>query len=155
LFAPSDETTAERLRLPPAISFLSRQLALTRLVLAWKSAVNRGMLALRDGEEIGIPASATDAAPLARDLARPGDDMAIAGVSWDAIRKLGGRDQGGYFQVTVDFVKIVAEQWPAYIAEHDRIDPAARRDQLVRARAAELAADTSGRRFVVAGSMGS
>jgi ATP-dependent helicase/nuclease subunit B len=155
LLAPADETTGELLVLPPAISFLSRRLALTRLVLAWRRELRRSLLPLGEGEEIGIPASAADAARLARDLARLGDDMAIAGVAWDAVARLAGGDQAGYFQITLDFLKIVAEQWPAYLAETSRLDPAARRDQLIRARAAALAREASPKPFIVAGSTGS
>jgi ATP-dependent helicase/nuclease subunit B len=155
LFATPDETTAERLTLPPAIPFLSRHLALTRLILAWRETLARASRSVAEGDGLRIPASAADAARLARDLTRLGDDMAISGVSWEALRSLAGDDHAHYFQITLDFLKIVAEQWPAHLAEIGRLDPAARRDQLIRQKAAALGRNGSDRPFIVAGSTGS
>jgi ATP-dependent helicase/nuclease subunit B len=150
LFAVPAETASEALSLPPAMPFLSRHLALTRLILSWWRAMDRAADGL--GRAAG---SAADAARLARDLARLGDDMAIAEVPWDAIRKLGGDDHAHYFQLTLDFLKIVAEQWPAHLAAIGRIDPAVRRDQIIRARAGMFASEGSPRPIIVAGSTGS
>ncbi len=150
LFDVPDETTEERLTLPPAIPFLSRHLALTHLILAWRQTIRR---AGSDGDA-RIPGSAADAARLARDLARLGDDMAIAGVSWETLRGLAGSEHAEYFQLTLDFLKIVAEQWPQYLRDAGRLDPAARRDQLTRDRAAALARGNA-KPTIIAGSTGS
>ena len=138
LLNPAVETGAGRLILPPAISALSRRLALTRLTLAWGRAARRDLLAIDPDEELLIPASAADAARLAGDLARLMDDMEIAGVSWDAIRNLAPEDHAGYFQITLDFLKIVTEHWPAFLAERGVVDPVARRDLMIRAEATRL-----------------
>ena len=93
LFAASDETTSERLMLPPPISFLARHLAVTRLILAWRSGVRRSLLALGDGEELRVPASAADAARLARDLAQ------LEATTWRS-RAYRGRPCGGWRETT-------------------------------------------------------
>ena len=59
-----------------------------------------------------------------------------------------------YWQLTLDFLKIASEFWPAYLAETDRIEPAARRDQLIEAEAARLTRQSGGP-VIAAGSTGS
>ncbi|MEO8667208.1 MAG: double-strand break repair protein AddB [Bauldia sp.] len=153
LLDPGIEAPADRLTLPPAVSPLARQLILTELTLAWGRTVRNEMLRLGPSEEILIPASPADAARLAADLARLIDDMAIAGLSFDAVARLAPDDQTGYFRVTLDFLKIAAEFWPRRLTELGRADPTARRDALIRAEAIRL----PGRRGVTiaAGSTGS
>ncbi len=149
------EQTADRLVLPPTISRLNRRLALATLTLAWARTVRRELLELIPGEGLAIPASAADATYLAGDLARLLDDMETAGVPWDALARLVPEDQARYFQITLDFLKIVAERWPAYLEEIGRVDPAVRRDTLIRAAASELRRQPAGHPIVAAGSTGS
>ena len=150
LLAPSDEPAAERLALPAAVTPLARRLALTRLVLAWGRAVRRELLALSPDEPLLIPASAADAARLAGDLARLLDDMETNGIPWTRLAEIVPEEHASYFQITLDFLKIVAEQWPSHLAELGLTDPAMRRDTLVRAAAARLSGPV-----VAAGSTGS
>ena len=155
LLSPAAESEADRLVLPPAISKLARQLALTRLTLAWGRAVRRELLALGPGEPLLIPASAADAARLAADLARLMDDMATAGVQPEAIGNLAPDDHARYFQITLDFLGIAFEAWPAHLAEHNLVDPAKRRDTLIRAEAERLRDRTPQGPIIAAGSTGS
>ncbi len=138
LLAPAAATSADLLVLPPAISRLDRRLILTALTLQWGRVVRREQLALAADEPLLIPASAADATRLAGDLARLIDDMETAGVAWQTLRRLVPEEHAHYFQITLDFLKIVAEGWPAHLAEIDRVDPAARRDKLIRAAADRL-----------------
>ncbi len=150
LLAPSAEPVAQRLVLPAAVSPLRRLLALARLILAWAGSVRRELLMLSPDEPLLIPASAADAARLAGDLARLLDDMETAGIPWQRLREIVPDDHARYYQITLDFLKIVAEQWPAHLAEIGLTDPAVRRDTLIRASAARLAGPV-----VAAGSTGS
>ena len=154
LLAAADEATAERLAVPPAISRLDRRLALSELTLAWGRAVGRAPLALAPDEPLAIPASAANATRLAGDLARLIDDMETAGIAWDGLARLVPDDHARYFQITLDFLKIVAEQWPAYLAEIGRADPAVRRDRLIRAAAERLTRAEPPPPIVAAGSTG-
>jgi ATP-dependent helicase/nuclease subunit B len=149
------ETGADRLALPPSISPLARHLALTRLILQWGRTVRRELLKLGPDEPLLIPASAADAARLAGDLARLLDDLNTAGIDFDALGRLVPDDQAGYFQITLDFLKIVAEHWPRILADMNRVDPAARRDHLIRAEAQRLDRSRSAGPIVAAGSTGS
>jgi ATP-dependent helicase/nuclease subunit B len=154
LNAPA-ETGADRLALTPAISRLDRQLALTQLTLAWRKALRREILDLAPHEPLLIPASAADATRLAADLARLIDDMATAGIGWDGLATLVPEDHARHFQITLDFLKIAREAWPAFLVEENRVDPAARRDTLIRAEAARLAASPPRGPVIAAGSTGS
>ncbi|MBN9010939.1 MAG: double-strand break repair protein AddB, partial [Rhizobiales bacterium] len=155
LLAPTPGEGAERLILPAAISPLARRLALTRLTLAWGRAVKRELLDLKAGEPLLVPASAADAARLAGDLGHLMDDMATAGKSWESLRNLVPEEAARYFQVTLDFLKIAGEAWPAFLAERNVADPAVRRDKLVRMEAARLAAYPPVGPMIAAGSTGS
>ena len=150
LLAPSTESAAERLALPAAVTPLARRLALTRLILAWAQALRRAPLALTPDEPLLIPASAADAARLAGDLARLLDDMETANVPWQRLTGIVPAEYARYYQITLDFLRIVAEQWPAHLAEIGLTDPAVRRDTLIRASAARLSGPV-----VAAGSTGS
>jgi ATP-dependent helicase/nuclease subunit B len=150
LLAPSDEPAWQRLALPAAVGDLERRLTLTRLVMAWGRAVRGDALKLKPDEPVLVPASAADAARLAGDLARLLDDMEIAGIPWDALHQLAPAEHAGYFQITLDFLKIVAEQWPKILKGQGLVDPAVRRDALIRAAAKRVAGP-----IVAAGSTGS
>ena len=156
LLDPTADTVADRLALPPAIDRLERQLSLTALTLAWGRALrgSREVLALHDDEQLLIPASAADAARLAADLARLMDDVETAAVPWEAIRGLAPEDHAGYFQITLEFLKIAFEQWPEMLAEQGLVDPAARRDRLIRAEAERLRRDPPRGPVIAAGSTG-
>jgi ATP-dependent helicase/nuclease subunit B len=155
LLDPTIEDGADALALPQAIAPLTRRLALTRLTLLWATGMRRHPLALRDDEPLRIPASAADATRLAADLARLIDDMETAGIDWTKLRTLAPDDHAEYFRLTLQFLDIVAKQWPQYLAEVARADPAVRRDRLIRAAAARLREHGSAGPIVAAGSTGS
>ncbi|MDJ1158901.1 double-strand break repair protein AddB [Chelatococcus sp. SYSU_G07232] len=141
--------------LPPAIADGERRLVLTRLVLAWARAVDRALLRLGEHEPLLVPASPADAYALAGDLARLMDALATEGVPWDALATLVEERHSRYFAITLAFLKIAAEQWPAILAERGVSDPAARRNALVLAEAARLERERPRTPMIVAGSTGS
>jgi len=150
LLSASVEPPEQRLALPAAVTPLERRLTLTQLTLAWARTIRREVLRLGPDEPLLIPASAADAARLAADLARLLDDMETAGVKWERLADIVPAEHAGYFGITLDFLRIVAERWPAYLAEIERLDPVARRDRLIRESAARLSGPV-----VAAGSTGS
>ena len=153
LLSPALESATDRLALPQAISRLARQLTLTHLTLEWGRTARRDRVA--PDEPLLIPASAADAARLATDLASLMDDLASAGIGFEAIDRLVPDDQTGYFQITLDFIKIVAEHWPNILATIGRVDPAMRRDRLIMSQAEQLEKSRSGQPIIAAGSTGS
>ncbi|MFX5926179.1 hypothetical protein ABTE83_19740, partial [Acinetobacter baumannii] len=58
------------------------------------------------------------------------------------------------WQHTLEFLKIAREFWPAFLAEENKIEPAARRDMLIDAEAARLMKHHDGP-VIAAGSTGS
>src|SRR5262249_56072741 len=58
------------------------------------------------------------------------------------------------WQLTLEFLKIAREAWPEILAERGVIEPAARRDALIKAEAARLTAHAGGP-VIAAGSTGS
>ncbi|HHL43059.1 MAG TPA: double-strand break repair protein AddB, partial [Hellea balneolensis] len=84
------------------------------------------------------------------------NDLAMAELDIDVIRIL-ENDLGKYaahFQNTADFMAILAEHWPAYLREKDRIEPMARRVKLLRAAANTWQETPPDFPVIVAGSTG-
>jgi ATP-dependent helicase/nuclease subunit B len=133
------------LDIPPKLGELERKLTLARLVAAWaRSPVTSPLV-------VGGPASTL---ALAGDLARLMDDMVTRGVDWDALDGLVPDQLDQYWQHSLQFLQIARQTWPAYLAEIARIEPAARRDLLIKAEAARLTARHDGP-VIAAGSTGS
>ncbi|EFO32853.1 double-strand break repair protein AddB [Roseibium sp. TrichSKD4] len=141
--------------LPPSMPVLERHLAMTRLVMAWKGALRREVLNLGLNEPLGVPASAADAAWLAADLLSLMDEIETEEADWSDIAKLVPDDHARYWQITLDFLKIVQEAWPAHLAERGLMDPKARRSALIRKEAERLLTNPPKGPVIVAGVTGS
>src|SRR5580692_12491252 len=133
------------LDVPPKLGELERRLVLARLVAAW---------AKRPGLSPLVVGGAASTLTLAGDLARLMDDMVTRGVDWNALDRLVPDQFDKYWQHTLDFLKIARDFWPAFLAETNRIEPAARRDLLIDAQAEHLTKSSDGP-VVAAGSTGS
>src|SRR6202045_666613 len=145
-FAEDDEPgSIAPLDIPPKLGELERRLTLARLVAAWAKRPVLSPLV------VGGPASTLT---LAGDLARLIDDMVTRGVDWSALDRLVPDQFDKYWQHTLDFLKIAREFWPAFLAETNRIEPAARRDLLIDAEAERLTRQSDGL-VIAAGSTGS
>jgi ATP-dependent helicase/nuclease subunit B len=139
----------EMLDLPQALGGLERRLLLTRLVSAWGAK----LAPQHAGEAPLIANHPATALALADDLARLIDDMTTRGVSWDRLDELVPDHLDKYWQLTLEFLKIARTAWPAILAERGMIEPATRRDMLIKAEAARLA--RSAGPVIAAGSTGS
>ncbi len=137
------------LDLRPAIEAVERRFLLTQLVLKWAERLT--------SDESGEPPLVADnpaaALALADDLARLMDDMTTRQVSWDRLDDLVPDAYDRYWQLTLDFLKIAREAWPAILAERGAVEPVARRDALIKAEAARLAGSDGP--VIAAGSTGS
>jgi ATP-dependent helicase/nuclease subunit B len=147
--AAAGNLTAEALELPPALGGLERRLLLAQLVLKWA-----GALAPNQKGEAPLVANNPGAAlALADDLARLLDDMTMRGVAWDKLDGLVPDHLDTYWQLTLQFLQIARETWPALLAERGMIEPAARRDALIKAETKRLT--QAGGPVIAAGSTGS
>jgi ATP-dependent helicase/nuclease subunit B len=141
---------ADALALPPALGGLERRLLLTRLVLAWAQSPE-----VRGGSGTPLIAQTPAAAcALADDLARLIDDMTTRNVPWERLDELVPGEFDEYWQLTLRFLQIARKNWPQVLDEIGSIDPAARRDALIKAEAARLSRKSDGP-VIVAGSTGS
>ena len=86
-----------------------------------------------------VASSPAAALALADDLARLIDDMTTRQVSWDRLDGLVPDHIDEYWQLTLKFLRIARQAWPAILSERGAIEPAARRDRLIAAEAARLA----------------
>ncbi len=148
--ATSGAVAADALELPPALGGLERRLLLARLVGKWAAAPE--VCGAR-----GIPLVAQTpaaACALADDLARLIDDMTMREVSWDKLDGLVPDFLDPYWQLTLKFLELARSNWPAILRERGFIEPAARRDALIKAEAARLARRTDAP-VIAAGSTGS
>ncbi|MER9295881.1 double-strand break repair protein AddB [Mesorhizobium sp. M0621] len=145
---------AAAIDLAPPIAASERLLLLTPLVRAWKRRLPAHVAALF-AEEIVIPASTADAIWLARDLAGLMDEIETEGTDWAKLTDLVGGNLAGWWQVTLEFLGIVTDAWPKFLAESDRSNPAAHRSALIRAEAARLQRNPPAGPVIAAGSTGS
>jgi ATP-dependent helicase/nuclease subunit B len=148
--AATGDLAATALELAPVLGGLERRMLLAQLVLKWAATITPAA----KGEAPLVANNPASALALADDLARLMDDMTTRGVSWDKLDELVPETLDRYWQLTLDFLKIAREVWPAILAERSATDPATRRDALIKAEAARLAAQPDGP-VIVAGSTGS
>ena len=140
--------------LGPAVAPLERQLALTRLVLAWSKQL-RGA----DGGMGPIAAAGAttpaQAAHLAADLARLMDMVETEGCSLEGLADLVPEDFSEHWQQTIEFLEIVTSFWPAHLAERGLLSAADRRNGLIHAEAERLTRSPPSEPVIVAGVTGS
>jgi ATP-dependent helicase/nuclease subunit B len=139
----------DALDLPPALGGLERRFLLARLVYAWAERLEP-----RPGEPPLIVRHPAAALALADDLARLIDDMITREVPWERLDTLVPDHLDEYWQLTLRFLRIASEAWPAILAERGAIEPAERRDRLIAAEARRLAAAPDAP-VIAAGSTGS
>ena len=147
--------------LPPSIEELDRKLHLARLTASWSAGVGRALVAAgrpvsagAERESFVVGASLTDALGLAGDLAGLIDEALLNGVGWEAFSRL-APDHDLYWQFTTDFLKIVSQAWPGYLADRGLLEPAERQNRLLQMEIARLEASPPSTPVIVAGSTGS
>jgi ATP-dependent helicase/nuclease subunit B len=149
-FAESSGPAAAALDLPKALDPLERRLLLARLISTWAASPEvRG--------EAGAPLVAANPAAalvLADDLARLIDDMVTRQVDWKRLDDLVPVQFDEYWQLTLRFLKIARDRWPEILKDRGAMEPAERRDRLIAAEAARLAANPDAP-VIAAGSTGS
>ncbi len=139
----------DALDLPPAIGGLERRFLLAKLVKTWAERLEPG-----PGEPPLVVRHPSAALALADDLARLLDDMTTREVPWERLDTVVPDHLDEYWQLTLAFLRIAREWWPAILAERGAIEPAARRDRLIACEAHRLAT-SPGAPVIAAGSTGS
>lgn len=139
---------------PPAVSELERQLALTQLVMAWSRTLRRPVDSEAPFAAAGA-ATLAQAARLAAELASLMDEVEREGVSLDKLESLVDAGHAEHWRHTLEFLQILVAHWPAYLAERQLLSPADRRNRLILAEAALLKAAPPAGPVIVAGVTGS
>jgi ATP-dependent helicase/nuclease subunit B len=140
--------------IPPAISELQRRLVLTELVMQW----SRAMRAPAAGLDVYAAAGANtpaQAAKLATELARLLDMVETENVSLAGLDQLVPEDYSEHWNKTLEFLKIIVEMWPAYLAASGTLSPMDRRTRVLLAEAQRMTAVPPLGPVIVAGVTGS
>lgn len=122
----------------PVVGRLERQLILGALVLRWAQQTRRST----------TPAQA---AHLAKELALLMDMLESHGLKPEALEKLVPEDLSEHWKETLQFLRIIAEWWPAHLAETGVISPVEHRHRILRAEIARLAASPPSAPVIMAG----
>ena len=122
LGAPEDSEDPS-LAIPPAIPELRRRLLLTRLVLGWSEVT---------GDTPLLPGQA---ASLAAALARLLDMAESEEADFAKLRELAPDDLAEHWQTVLGFLEILPRAWPPILAAEGVLDPAERRNRLLRRQA--------------------
>jgi len=118
LLSEDEPLSGPALEIPPAISDLQRQFALSRLILE------------AERQRLDEAPSPANAARLAAALISLLDQVETEQLSFDGLSELVAADYAAHWQVTLDFLRIVTEQWPDVLAVLGCEDPAIRRNLL-------------------------
>jgi ATP-dependent helicase/nuclease subunit B len=137
----SFDTSGGDLELPPAIAPLRRRLLLATLVQRWESG---------KGEEAGLAQAIAHAGELARFL----DEAHTQGVDFAKLEGLVTGALATHWQDVVKFLGIVTSEWPEVLKDEGTMEPALRRDEMLR-RAAKRLVSKPPRLVIAAGSTGS
>ncbi len=148
--ATSGPIAEQALDLPPALGAFERRLLLAKLVLRW--AASPDVHGSRGAPLVAHSPAA--ALALADDLARLIDDMTTRQVSWHRLDDIVPERFDSYWQLSLEFLKIAREVWPAILEERGAIEAAVRRDKLIAAEAARLTGAVD-EPVIAAGSTGS
>ncbi|MEP3278377.1 MAG: double-strand break repair protein AddB [Stappiaceae bacterium] len=141
--------------LPPPISPLERRLAMTRLILGWSEVSKRQVQRLEESSvKPSFPASPADAAWLAQDLLALMDQVESEEIEWSALTKVVPEEHAHYWQMTLEFLQIAVNAWPAYLEERGAMDPSAHRSAMIRRETARLNLHPPSGPVIAAGSTG-
>ncbi len=131
---------AQTLDLPGALSPLRRQILLTRILLS---------------QPEGLAKTPEQAVALAGALGDLLDRIQTEGLDIRDLKGLVSQEFADHWQITLDFLKILAEHWPAILMAEGAMDPAARRDALTRVMTRLWRDDPPTGPVIAAGSTGS
>jgi ATP-dependent helicase/nuclease subunit B len=138
LFDPSTDD----LEATPPIAPLRRRLLLATLVQRWSRAKGQGR-------------PFTQALSYAGELARFLDEAVTQGVDLTTLKSLAPDDLASHWHDVVEFLDVIAVQWPRLLQAEAAAEPARQRDAKLHALAAELALRPPHAPVIAAGSTGS
>ena len=118
LLAEDEPTAGTSLEISPAIPDIQRQFLLSRLIME------------AERRRLGVIPSPANATRLASALTLFLDQVQTEQLSFEALFDLVDANYAAHWQITLDFLLIVAEHWPNLLASLGCEDPASRRNLL-------------------------
>ncbi len=135
IFDPLQDFSADA---PESIDPIDRRLALMHLIHAWAQKLAHAITHFEGGEIRTDPNEAllvaqapAQAWHLAGDLAALIDEMIVEGADWTRLQNLAPHEFDKYWSVTIEFLKIASQYWPAELKERGLVDPPERQRLLV------------------------
>ena len=137
------DPSVDDLELKPAIAPLRRRLLLATLIRRWSHARDGGTMTF--GQATG----------LSKSLAAVMDEVETQGADLAKLGELAPLALADHWAQVKDFLSLIHTQWPALLEAEERVNPAAHRNEALRALAKRLANDRPDRPIIAAGSTGS
>ncbi|MEE2950550.1 MAG: double-strand break repair protein AddB [Pseudomonadota bacterium] len=138
--------------LEPVMGELERRLRLGQLTRRWRTMTREAELTALIGEDVVLPASAADALALARDLGALLDEIETEDVTISALAGLAPEALAEWWRLTLTFLTIVTEHWPAVLCEQDCISEARAQNLWLEAEADRLTRSPPNGPVILAGS---
>ncbi|WP_375670805.1 double-strand break repair protein AddB [Bartonella sp. SD1336NMGDW] len=141
--------------LDPPIGESERLLLLARLIRPWRENLPAHLRAMFGTEDVLIPAHSADAIWLAQDLAHLMDEIETEGADWSKLKNIASDMVAEWWQITLDFLTIVTQNWPKILTERQRSNPAEWRNQALTMHAETLRRMPPDKPIIAAGVSGS
>ncbi|MBB4075907.1 ATP-dependent helicase/nuclease subunit B [Bartonella fuyuanensis] len=132
-----------------------RLFLLARLIRPWRENLPAHLRAMFDTEDVLIPAHSADAIWLAQDLAHLMDEIETEGADWSKLKDIAPDMVAEWWQITLDFLTIVTQNWPQILQERKRSNPAEWRNQVLTMHAETLRRTQPDKPIIAAGVSGS
>lgn len=150
-----DMETPDGMDMPPPLPGAARLIELGILILAWRNGLPRAVLQVHAESPLIAPASPADAIWLARSLAEVMDALETEALEWTSLDEMDASRHALWWQLTLDFVDIARQFWPARLAELNRSSLSGQRNAALLAEATRVAQGRFPGPVIVAGSTGS
>lgn len=149
--ASGDTVRPDGLDMAPAIAPLARTLTLMQLVQRWREQIAKS----DHDPRLQAEATPAQAANLAAELAGLMDEIERENVALSGLKGLVPDTYSEHWKLTIEFLKIVTEYWPAHLGASGQSSPVARRNAVILDEAKRIAAKPLGAPVIVAGITGS
>lgn len=150
-----DEGRPVLLDLPPPIGSVEQLLELAQLISLWKRNLPNSVSEFHGENRLIAPASPADAVWLARSLAELLEAMETEERPWSELEGLASADFAQWWQLTMEFLKIAGEFWPARLDELGCSSLASHRNAVLRFETSRLKTVAPDGPVIIAGSTGS
>jgi ATP-dependent helicase/nuclease subunit B len=150
-----DDNSRDALDLNPAIAREERILELSRLVRHWAEFLPAHIRQLFGTDAVMLPATSADAVWLARNLADLMDEVSRENGNWSALQSLIPDELSQWWQLTLEFMKIISEIWPQFLRDNSLSNAIDYRNNVVRLDIDRLLSKPMRGPIIAAGSTGS